>query len=339
MLNEFRQDLVSGDWVLFSTERAKKPTNIKNKEKFYQPKNGCVFENPQASGQGEPLAVYLNGKKVSWIGSFNGEWTTQVIKNKYSASIHSEVCSVEKRQGPFRIIDASGFHEVVITKDHDRSFAQFNNNETEEIIRIYLDRFREIAKDRCAKYILIFHNHGALAGASVYHNHSQIISMPVLPPEILRSIRGAEVYYSTNKQKVHDTLIASASEEKNLFVHENEKFIAFCPFVSKTAYEIRIFPKASSPRFEEMVEGDIPYLADMLNVVIRKLNVALNDPDYNFYIHTAPVDRDSSYEYYHWHIELVPKQGVIGGFELGTDMYINVVDPIEAAEKLRSAKV
>ena len=27
MINEFRQDIVSGDWVLISTERAKKPAS------------------------------------------------------------------------------------------------------------------------------------------------------------------------------------------------------------------------------------------------------------------------------------------------------------------------
>ncbi len=336
MLNEFRQDLVSGDWVLFSTERTKKPVDHAKKKKFYQPKNGCVFEDPQASGQGEPLLVYLKGQKVSWSGSFNGKWSTQVVQNKYPAVRHGNICGSARSYGPVRIIDASGFHEVVITKDHNRSFAQFDNSETEEVIRVYLDRFREISKDSCNKYILIFHNHGSLAGASIYHNHSQILSMPILPPEVLRSVRGAEEYYLKNKQKVHDMMIELTLEDKKRVVFENDKFIAFCPYVSKTPYEVRIFPKQSSPKFENISDEDIPYLADSLNVMVKKLYKALDDPDYNFYIHTAPTDKDGNYDYYHWHIEIVPKISTFGGFELGTDMYINAIDPDAAAEALRN---
>ncbi|MEK7121258.1 MAG: galactose-1-phosphate uridylyltransferase [Patescibacteria group bacterium] len=338
MLNEFRQDLVSGDWVLFSTERSKKPINHKKKKKFYQSKDDCPFENPQASGQGEPLLVYLKGQKINWADGFSGQWTTQVIKNKYPAVRHGNVCGSARSYGPIQVIDASGFHEVVITKDHDRSFAQFDNSETEEIVRVYLDRFREISKDSCNKYILIFHNHGSLAGASIYHNHSQILSMPILPPEVLRSVKGSEEYYLKNKQKVHDMMVGATLKDKKRVVFENEKFIAFCPYVSKTPYEVRIFPKQSSPRFENISDEDIPYLADSLNMMIKKLHRVLDNPDYNFYIHTAPVD-DGNYDYYHWHVEIVPKVGVFGGFELGTDMYINDVDPDEAAEKLRNTEV
>lgn len=337
MLNEFRQDLVSGDWVLFSTERSKKPIGHKKKEKFYQPKTGCTFEDPQASGQGEPLLVYLNGQKVSWTGSFSGEWTTQVVQNKYPAVQHGNVCGSGRSRGPVRVFDASGFHELVITKDHDRSFAEFSRSETEEVIKVYLDRLRDISKDSCSKYVLIFHNHGFLAGASVYHNHSQILSMPILPPEVSRSVKGSEEYYIKNNKKVHDMMIELTLKEKKRVVFENEKFVAFCPYVSKTPYEVRIFPKQSSPRFENISAEEIPYLADSLNLMIKKLYKALDDSDYNFYIHTAPIADGTNYDYYHWHIEMVPKILTFGGFELGTDIYINAVDPDEAAEKLRNA--
>ena len=80
-------------------------------------------------------------------------------------------------------------------------------------------------------------------------------------------------------------------------------------------------------------------MADSLNTIIRKLYKVLDDPDYNFYIHTAPTDNNTDYGYYHWHIEIVPKIGVFGGFELGTDMYINMIDPDEAAKLLRETDI
>jgi galactose-1-phosphate uridylyltransferase len=109
MLNEFRQDLVSGHWVLFSTERAKRPEGgqARPKDKFYQPKETCPFENPQASTNGPPLLVFYKGQKVGWEGEFKGDWTTQVIKNKYPA-LKDGLCGPVREYGPIRIADANG---------------------------------------------------------------------------------------------------------------------------------------------------------------------------------------------------------------------------------------
>ena len=135
-------------------------------------------------------------------------------------------------------------------------------------------------------------------------------------------------------------MIAWEVQKGKRIVYENEKFIAFCPFVSRTPYEVRIFPKKSNPGFHHVEDADMPLLADVLNTVLKKIRVLLDDPDYNFFIHTAPVSGDVfvEYDFYHWHLEILPRLSKIAGFELGTHIYINTVDPDEAAEKLRNAK-
>ena len=69
-LSEFRQDLVSGEWVLFSTGRAKGHI-LKKKEILKQPEENCPFENPAASGQ-----------KIIWSYPDDQNWREMVIKNK-----------------------------------------------------------------------------------------------------------------------------------------------------------------------------------------------------------------------------------------------------------------
>ena len=341
-LSEFRQDLVSGDWVLFSNERGKYHPKSKERVKFYQPKEGCPFENPQEKDE-EPLLVYLNGKKVgppAGGGKFDGDWTTQVINNRYPA-LKKGTCGPKRDNGPFKIADGNGFHELVITKDHDKSFAQLSKEETREVLKVFKDRYLEISKDKCGDYISIFHNHGPLAAASIYHNHSQILSSPVLPPEILSSIRGSMEFFNKNKKKVHDLMINWEIKENKRIIYENEKFISFCPYVSKTPYEIRIFPKVSDPCFHNIKDDDLIYLADVLNVVLKKVYKALDDIDYNFYIHTAPTVQDAlvDYDFYHWHVEIIPRMGKIGAFELGTDIYINIIDPDQAARLLKETNL
>ncbi len=333
MLNEFRQDLVSGDWVLFSTARSK--GHIKDPEPFSQPKETCPFEDFIKSGQGAPILMYNQGQPVS-EPSYDKEWTTVVLNNKFPA-VSSGFCGPIMNDGPFKKTGAFGYHELVVTKDHDRLLHQLSIEEISELIKVYRARYMEISKFECGDYISIFHNFGPAAGGTIYHNHSQILSTPIVPPEVLVSLKGAENYYRENRRKVHDVLIEWERAEAKRVVYENEKFIVFCPFVSKTPYEMRIFPKLSNPRFETIADENVPLFADALKTAITKLDNAIKGAHYNFYIHTAPAKTGSVDDSYHWHLELVPRVKTVGGLELGINVYINEIDPDEAAEKLREA--
>jgi UDPglucose--hexose-1-phosphate uridylyltransferase len=88
-----------------------------------------------------------------------------------------------------------------------------------------------------------------------------------------------------------------------------------------------------------MAIEDISLCAQALNSALRALHKGLDDPPFNFYIHTAPVQKDPliNYDYYHWHIEIVPKIKIDAGFELGTGLAVNTVDPDDAAALLRAA--
>lgn len=336
--NEFRKDLVSGEWVLISSVRAKRPHDGV-REKLTQSKDVCVFEPERLSKQETPIHVYESGAQVVWNGDWNGPWTTMVLPNKFPA-LQAGSCGAPKRVGPYMVQEANGFHELVITRDHDAHFAQFTDAQTQEVLRAYRNRYLEIAKDECGDYISIFHNHGRSAGASISHNHSQIISSPVIPPDILRSVQGADDYMQQHGVSVHRAMIDFEVKEGKRIVYENDSFIAFCPFVSKGAYEVRIFPKQQLPHFELADDALLLDCANALNNILRKMFVALDDADYNFFIHTAPVQRDPliDYDFYHWHIEIVPRIPIAAGFELSTAIYINPFDPDDCAQHLREVK-
>lgn len=331
LLNEFRQDLVSGDWVLFSTGRAKRPNNAEKKEKeeeAYKSKENCPFEDPEKSGQ-----------EIIWGHPNEKEWEVMVIKNKYPA-VKQGICGPGWKTGPFNIFDATGVHEVVVFKNHDIQFADFTQVQGIKAVKVYKRRFQEIASGGgCIDYVMVFHNFGREAGASIYHPHSQIISLPVLPPDVSRSYYGSLKFYQDTKKRVYDLVIDWEKEEKKRIVYENDNFIAFCPFVSKKPYEVRIFSKESHAHFERMPDELDADLADILLNVLKKIRKALDSPPYNFFIHTAPVETNSGkiHEFYSWHIEILPKSSVSGGFELGTGIDINIVDPDEAAKELRDA--
>ena len=336
MLNEFRQDPVSGEWVLFSTARGKKP-HPKDETPFYQSKEECFFEPERMAQQETPVTIYSHGKIVSSLAE---DWTTVVIPNKFPALIQG-VCGPIMNVGPFAVAGGSGFHELIVTRDHEKSIAQFTDAETAEVIQAYRDRYAVIAKDNCGEYISIFHNHGKLAGATIYHNHSQILSMPMVPTSVVRHMNNAREYFERTGKRIHEVLLAWELSENKRIVYEDEYFVALCPYVSRTAYEITIFPKRPCANFGDMTDTEAPFLATALRTVLKKLFVAFNNVDYAFFIHTAPPKKDGmlGYDFYQWHVEILPRTTIDAGLELETNVLVNAVDPDEAAAALRNASL
>jgi UDPglucose--hexose-1-phosphate uridylyltransferase len=330
-ISELRQDLVSGDWVVIATGRAKRPHEFSKikRHPFIQPKKFCPFETLHK----DAVSVYsIDGE----LGKEN--WRVEVIPNKYPA-FGRGVCAVFQNVGPYQRTDGVGFHEVVIMRDHTRSIGRMSAKEVEVILRAYQDRFFALKDDACVEYISVFHNHGVLAGASISHPHSQIIAIPVVPPDIQRSLEGSARYFHQYKTCVHCEIVRYELKEKRRVIYENEVFAALAPYASKAAFEIRIFPKFHAPHFEDMSSRDREACADVLRSALAKLYQGLKNPDYNFFIHTAPVGDSKEFRHYHWHIEIIPKTGIWAGFEIGTGIEISVIAPETSAAFLRKIKV
>jgi UDPglucose--hexose-1-phosphate uridylyltransferase len=337
-VTEFRQDIVSGQWVLISTERSKKPDS-KSRESLHQSVDQCPFEDLKVFSQGEVLLAFDSGKEVEPSPNLE-KWSTVVIKNRYPALKYG-VCGSPYERDIYSVMEGHGFHELVITKDHDRSLAHFNNQEIQEVLMTYRGRYRAIAKDNCADYILIFHNHGKTAGASVYHNHSQILSTPIIPPEVAESLKGADRYFKEHGRSPYEVMLDFELREGKRIVYQNESFVVLCAFASKTPYEIKIFPKYAESSFGQLADSKLSDLADAMSVIFKKLHKAFEDIDYNFYIHTAPVAKTEgiSYDPYRWHIEISPRVSIAAGFEWGTSIFINHTDPDDAAKLLRETQI
>ena len=124
-------------------------------------------------------------------------------------------------------------------------------------------------------------------------------------------------------------------KEKKRIVFENKGAIAVAPFVSRSPFEVRVFPKKHLPYFENTLDEDMEYAVEALQQVLKRFEKKLRDPDYNFFIHTAPLQNKKKYEHYHWHIEAFPRVSIKAAFEAGTGVDINDVDPDFAAKFLR----
>lgn len=333
--SELRRDPVSQGWIVIATGRARRPDSFQKEQRtqWKVSRDDCPFETLE---QEHPTLVFFKGNTVE-LAPFEGtpkSWTTISIPNRFPAFSKGKELQ-EKKIGPYHIMQGIGFHEVVITKDHEKDIAEFPIAGAKELIDVYQERYLDLMNEPLVHYVAIFKNRGPQAGASVYHPHSQIIALPVTDPDIEQSLRGSLQYWKEHKSCVHCVMMHWDKKQKQRIVFENECYIVLCPFASSVAFEVRIYPKIHLAYFERVDDYEKQCLAEAFVKTFQKLKRALNDPDYNYFLHTAPAD-GKNYDYYHWHFEILPKTGVWGGFELGTGVKISTIEPEKAAEFLQA---
>ncbi len=334
--SELRFDLASRDWVIIATGRARRPETFKkekHKQDVVSPRD-CPFCD--ISTQGLPTLVFNKGKEIKLAsdGKVPKNWTTIVIPNKYPAfSPHPEL-NKRIEGGLYESINAVGFHEVVISRDHKKHLAQFSSAQVKEVIDVYQKRYLDLMKEKFVNHISIFHNHGKEAGASISHPHSQIITTPLIDTDLKSALLNSRRYFKARKKCIYCLMGEWEKKNKKRVVFENNGFLAVCPFASKSAFEVIISPKKHLPYFERITEKEKRELAEAFRVVLKKLYKGLNNPAYNFYLRTAPCD-NKKYDYYHWHWTILPKTSIWAGFEIGTEMEISTIEPEKAAEYLR----
>lgn len=333
-VSEFRKDPVSGDWILVAIGRKSRPVsfNEKKKARIVSSKEKCPFEDPQKENK-FPILWYPKPE----IGASEdiNDWFLQVIPNKYPFVTPFHICPKKEKNGIYKQMEGTGFSEVIVTRDHIRTIADMNKQEVELVVRSYQERYLTIKNEGCVSYVLIFHNYGPQAGASISHPHSQLIALPISPPDVKRSLKGSRYYFEKNNRCVYCAVLDFEIKEKMRIVYKNGSFVALAPFAPRVSFEVRIYPKIHSPYFENITNKDREDFAEALRFVLGKMKIAMNDPDYNFFIHTAPIG-DGNDKHYHWHCEILPRSSIWAGVELGTGIEVVAVSPEEAAERLRS---
>jgi UDPglucose--hexose-1-phosphate uridylyltransferase len=334
ILSELRFDLVSKDWVIIAAKRGRRPGafKVKKRIKMKAPKLTCPFCHIKT--QKKPTLIFSHGKKMLLTKGIPENWTTIVIPNKYPAVFPSPELKEEFEGKLYEKMLAVGFHEVVVTRDHEKQIAQFSSAQIKELIDVYQERYLSLMKEKFVNYISIFHNHGIEAGASIAHPHSQIITTPLIDSDLTRAILNSKKYFRVHKKCVYCEMNKWEMKKRKRIVFENKDFLVLCPFASKSAFQMIISPKKHLPYFEKITEKEKWSLAEAFRIAFSKLYKTLHDPAYNFYLHTAPCD-GKKYDHYHWHWTILPKTATWAGFEIGTRMEISTIEPERAATILR----
>jgi len=331
-MSELRRDPIGGRWVIVDTDHPTKPEDYEYEPQVY--KGGTC---PFCYGNESMTPPEIEAIRDPHTRANASGWQVRVVPNKFPA-LQVEGDIDRRGLGMYDMSNGVGAHEVLIeTPYHQKDIPDLLNHEVENIITMYCRRANDLAKDKRFKYVMIFKNLGAAAGASLEHPHTQIIALPMIPKSAAEEIHGAQNYFEYRERCIFCDIIRQEAQEAERVVLENKHFLAFCPFVSRFPFELWIIPKKHSSKFCHMPPEEIPPLAQILRDIITKLNKLFPNLSYNYILHSSPINGDGATEGYHWHIEFMPKLTRTAGFEWGSGFYLVATPPELAAKYLRDA--
>ncbi|MEF9990497.1 MAG: DUF4931 domain-containing protein [Romboutsia sp.] len=314
-MNKLRIDSMTNDMVFFSENRSKRPIDKcrydKDINSSYEEKRECPFcignEN-------------ICGEETFRLEDRDG-WLVKSVKNKFP--ILDEISH-----------EINGVHEVMVdTYRHDGSFYDMSTFEFENLFTMYKDRYINLSKDNKIMYISIFKNFLRQAGASLNHPHSQIVSLPLIPPELEKELSIGKDYYEKNRKCLYENIIEEEINLNKRVIHNSKNFLVIVPSATKYTGEVRILFKEKI-KFEDLKEIDIKELAKIFKILFENIEKVEGDMPFNLCIHTYPTNIKSR-KYFNTHMHIIPRKYSFGGFELGTGMYVSSKKPEDLALKLK----
>jgi UDPglucose--hexose-1-phosphate uridylyltransferase len=316
---ELRQDPLGGGWVAITAGRAARPEAFLGDVGAPRGPLGCPF--CPGNEHMTPPEVWADrdpGTEPDRPG-----WHVRVVPNKFPA-FAGQVTAAERNGGLYRSAPTAGVHEVVIhNPDHQATLADLEVPEVARAMRAWRERLAA-HRDEALGAVLIIVNQGRTAGASLEHPHSQVLATAGRPDRVQ-----AELDRLAGGDCAACATVAAERDGPRL-VGRTRDLLTICPWASAAPFEALLLPEGHRARFEDGDGDDDTALRDLLR---RFRGVAGDHAPYNLVLHSAPPGVDD----FHWHLHLLPRLTTYGGFELGTGVVINVVDPDRAAEALRAS--
>ncbi len=325
---ELRHNVLTREWVIIATERAKRPQEFATKD------DGKRVNPPYV-----PTCPFCPGNEAmtppaTLVIPDDGFWRVRVTPNKFAA-LSYEGERLRSFEGIRRTITGVGVHEVIIeSPDHSKSTGLLEDSQVETLIDAYLNRFNFASQDPRVEQVTIFKNHGLAAGTSLDHPHSQIIGSPVITSQIRDRMINALRHFDEYGECIFCRVLEVELREKARIVMETEHFVAFVQFAAFTPFSMLIMPRRHMACFSEVSDAEAADLARILRSTLAKLYYGLMDPDFNYTIRTASREA-CGVKYFHWYLSIIPRLTKVAGFELGSGMFINTSLPEENASFLR----
>lgn len=322
---ELRRDKLSGRWVSYAPERAKRPMPTQEGSALLDDPETCPFCPGHEHMTAPAVLAVLKRDSGLVLRKEEGEersrgWLVRIVPNLYPAFSPQDTLVLDGERIP-----TTGFHEVLI--DTPKHYGDPWKLDVEELYAILLaakTRLRELESRHDIKAVAFAKNHGPFSGGSLRHPHTHLVALPIVPPLLESEARAL---------KKDSCILCAEPETSPRLIFDAENFKVFASHAGREPYELIIAPKRHEAEFTQVSEEELRNLAEILLKLFKAIRKVLAEASFNMVLHTKP----KGVEDFHWHIELIPRILLPTGIDVGLQVYVNTLPPEEAAKRLREA--
>jgi len=239
-MSELRHDPVSKRWVIIATERSRRPQDFVVPQEHVPEPKFCPFcPGNEDKTPEEIAAVRPTGSTPNGPG-----WDVRVMPNKYP-TLAIEGTLDRRGVGLYDRIHGVGAHEVVVESPrHDLHLGDMEPRQVESVLSLCQERLRDLTRDPRFKYVLLFKNHGLVAGATLQHPHLQLIATPVTPRAIAVELDSAREHFQLKERCIFCDMIQQELDDRRRIVSADAHFIVLAPYASRFPFELLVIPRA-----------------------------------------------------------------------------------------------
>ncbi len=329
--SHIRQNPLTGDYVMVSPHRTKRPWQ------------GKMEEIVTDSRPKYDPTCYLCPGNARMKGEINSNYSdTYVFQNDFAA-LQIDVPRGEIKNGLLKAESVKGECRVIcFSPRHDLTLAEMETFEIRKVVDTWVSEFEDFITQKDIHYVQIFENKGEIMGCSNPHPHGQIWASSNIPVEILKETEHQKNYFQEHKKTLLEDYWKLEVSENERVVVENDSFVVIVPFWATWPFETMIIPKRPMAFISEMNENEKTDLADIIRrITTRYDNLFSTSFPYSAGIHQAPINVENV-EGWHWHIHFYPpllRSATVKKFMVGYELLANPqrdITPERAAEQLRS---
>ncbi|WP_158840616.1 UDP-glucose--hexose-1-phosphate uridylyltransferase [Polaribacter sp. L3A8] len=325
-----RFNILTGEWVLVSPHRAKRP---------WQGQNEAVNNEKRPS---HDESCYLCSGNTRINGEINPEYKDVFVFTNDFAALQNDSPTFNVNDGLLKAQSETGICKVIcFSPDHSKSLADMSASEIQKVVFAWQREFTELAENPKINYVQIFENKGAVMGCSNPHPHGQIWSQSSLPNEVDKKNTQQLNYYNNNNSSLLGDYLTQELEKKERIIFENDGFVVLVPFWAIWPFEAMIVPKKHQANILEMNDEQALQYGEAIAVLTKAYDKIFNTSfPYSSGIHQAPTNGNAN-KHWHWHMSFYPpllRSASVKKFMVGYEMFGTPQRDITAEQAVKMIK-
>ncbi|MCK5400552.1 MAG: UDP-glucose--hexose-1-phosphate uridylyltransferase [Flavobacteriaceae bacterium] len=308
-----RYNILSGEWVLVSPHRAKRP---------WQGQNESVSDKKRPS---HDESCYLCPGNIRANGEINPNYEDVFVFPNDFAALQYDSKSFKLEDNLLIAQSEQGVCKVIcFSPDHSKSLAEMSVKNIQKVIIAWQNEYRTLGEKEHINYVQIFENKGAVMGCSNPHPHGQIWSQSSLPNEVVKKDATQKAYFQKNNKTLLEDYVNQELKIGERIIFENNHFVVLVPFWAVWPFETMIIPKKAQKNIIVLSKDETKEFAEAIAVITKTYDKIFNCSfPYSSGIHQAPTNGENN-NYWHWHMSFYPpllRSATVKKFMVGYEMF------------------